>query len=194
MRNFIVIMTLAFVSSVSKSKELEIATFAGGCFWCMEEAFEKLEGVEEVISGYQGGTTINPSYEDVSTGETNHFESVQVIYNPSIIGYEQLLETFWKNIDPTNGDGQFCDEGSQYRSGIFFHNAKQKKQIEKSIQILHSVNRFEEEIMTIIQPVGHFYKAEKKLQNYYKKHPWIYHFYKFTCGRSQRLEEVWGVK
>ncbi len=194
MRKFLFLITLAMFSSMTKSKELEVATFAGGCFWCMEEAFENLDGVEEVISGFQGGVTANPTYNEVSSGKTNHFESVQVIFNPRIISYEQLLNIFWKNIDPTDGKGQFCDEGSQYRSGIFYHNDKQKRLIEKSILLLQSEKPFEESIKTIIRPVVTFYKAENKLQDYYKKHPWIYKFYKYTCGRNERLKEVWNMQ
>lgn len=194
MRNFFLLITLAIVSFMTKSKELEVATFAGGCFWCMEEVFETLDGVEEVISGYQGGTTSNPTYKDVSSGTTKHFESVQVIYNPRVVSYNQLLDVFWKNIDPTNGKGQFCDEGSQYRSGIFYHNNQQKKLIEQSILGLEKAKPFKESIKTIIRPVMAFYDAENKLQDYYKKHPWIYNFYKYTCGRSQRLKEVWGTE
>ncbi|HEU4684429.1 MAG TPA: peptide-methionine (S)-S-oxide reductase MsrA [Nitrospira sp.] len=168
------------------------AYFAGGCFWCMEEAFEKVEGVTAVISGYMGGTAKNPTYEEVSSGRTGHAESVEVQYDPSKVSYNGLLEAFWRNIDPLTPDAQFCDHGSQYRAAIFYSNEAQKHAAEESKQAIEQSKRFKEPIVTQIAPATDFYPAEEYHQDFYKKNPIRYKFYKFNCGRAQRLAVLWG--
>lgn len=189
---FISFAALAQPDNTPASPDLATATFAGGCFWCMEPPFDRIQGVKETISGYSGGETANPTYQQVSSGTTGHYESLRVIYDPAEVSYDQLLEVFWHNIDPTNGNGQFCDTGSQYRSAIFYHNDHQKFLAEQSKNALISSQQLNSIILTPILPVTEFYPAEEKHQNYYQKHPWIYKFYRFTCGRDSRLEELWG--
>jgi peptide-methionine (S)-S-oxide reductase len=178
----------------SADRRLLTATFAGGCFWCMEEAFEKVEGVVSVTSGYTGGTVANPSYEQVSSGATGHAESVEVRYDPDKITYDRLLDVFWHNVDPLTRDRQFCDVGHQYRSAIFYHDADQRRSAEASKQALVESKRFSQPIQTEIVPAGPFYPAETYHQDYYKKNPIRYKFYKFNCGRAQRLSALWGGK
>jgi peptide-methionine (S)-S-oxide reductase len=168
------------------------ATFAGGCFWCMEEAFEKVEGVVSVTSGYTGGRVANPNYEEVSAGGTGHAESVEVLYDPAKIGYARLLDVFWRNIDPTTPDRQFCDRGNQYRSAIFYHDEEQKRLAEESKRKVEQTKPFKEPVVTQIVPASPFYQAEEYHQDFYKKNPIRYKFYKHNCGRAQRLEELWG--
>lgn len=168
------------------------ATFAGGCFWCMEEVYEKVEGVVSVISGYTGGHLANPTYEQVSAGGTGHAESVEVIYDPHKVTYQHLLEVFWRNIDPTTPNAQFCDHGSQYRSAIFYHDETQKRFIDESKQAVESSKTFPQPIVTEIIPASIFYAAEDYHQDFYQKNPVRYKFYKWNCGRSQRLEQLWG--
>jgi len=168
------------------------ATFAGGCFWCMEEVYEKVEGVVSVISGYTGGHLANPTYEQVSAGGTGHAESVEVIYDPHKVTYQHLLEVFWRNIDPTTPNAQFCDQGSQYRSAIFYHDETQKRFIDESKQAVESSKTFPQPIVTEIIPASIFYVAEDYHQDFYQKNPVRYKFYKWNCGRSQRLEQLWG--
>ncbi len=170
------------------------ATFAGGCFWCMEPPFDELPGVISTISGYIGGHTKNPTYEEVSAGHTGHAEAVEVVYDPARISYEQLLDVFWKNIDPITPNRQFCDVGSQYRSAIFYHGDEQKRLAEKSKRTIESSGRFDKPIVTEIHPAGPFYRAEEYHQDYYKKNPIRFNFYKFSCGRARRLAELWGEK
>jgi len=170
------------------------ATFAGGCFWCMEEAYDPVPGVVATVSGYMGGRTKNPSYEQVSSGGTGHAEVVQVEYEPSKVSYAKLVEVFWHNIDPTQRNAQFCDYGSQYRSGIFYHNAEQKKIAETSKAALVKKKPFRGEIVTEITPAAEFYPAEDYHQNYYKTNPVRYKFYKSGCGRAARLNQLWGPK
>ena len=172
--------------------QLDKATFAGGCFWCMEPPFEKLKGVREVISGYTGGNKVNPTYEEVCSGTTGHAESVQVIYDPKEISYEQLLDVFWHNIDPTTPNQQFVDKGIQYRSAIFYHNKEQKQLAEESKKKLGQFHQFNKPIVTEIIPASTFYPAEEYHQDYYKKHPFQYKFYRFNSGRDQFLDKVWG--
>ncbi len=169
-----------------------VAIFAGGCFWCMEPPFDKRDGVLDTISGYTGGTTANPSYEDVSAGGTGHIESVKIVYDPSKVSYEELLYIFWRNIDPIRRNAQFCDIGSQYGSAIFFLNEDQKKLAEKSKAELEESGRFTRPIATEIREAAPFYPAEKYHQDYYIKNPNRYAFYRWNCGRDQRLEQVWG--
>jgi len=175
-------------------RRLEKATFAGGCFWCMEHPFDELEGVVSVTSGYTGGTKKNPTYEEVSSGRTGHAESVQIVFDPARIGYGKLLEVFWRNIDPTSPDRQFCDVGKQYRSAIFYHDEKQRQQAEESKRELVKTKTFKESIVTEITPASEFFPAEEYHQKYYKKNPIRYKFYRANCGRDHRLKELWGAR
>ncbi|RME42951.1 MAG: peptide-methionine (S)-S-oxide reductase [Deltaproteobacteria bacterium] len=168
-----------------------VATFAGGCFWCMEPPFEKLEGVTAVIAGYTGGSKENPTYREVSSGTTGHAEAVEVHYDPEKISYERLLEVFWHNIDPTVENRQFCDVGSQYRTAIFYHTEAQRRLAEASRTRLIASGRFGK-IFTKIEKAGPFYPAEAYHQDYYKTHPLRYKAYRFGCGRDRRLEQLWG--
>lgn len=168
------------------------AYFAGGCFWCMEEVFEKVEGVLSVTSGYMGGTAANPSYEEVSAGGTGHAESVEVVYDQAKVSYRTLLEAFWRNVDPVTPNAQFCDHGSQYRSVIFFQTDEEKRAAESSRQAIEQSKRWNGPIVTQIVPAAQFYQAEEYHQDFYKKNPVRYKFYKYNCGRAQRLEELWG--
>jgi peptide-methionine (S)-S-oxide reductase len=169
------------------------ATFAGGCFWCMEPPFDKLDGVISTTSGYTGGHKDNPTYEEVSSGTTGHAESLQIVYDPSKVSYAQLLQVFWNNIDPTVKDAQFCDHGNQYRSAIFYHNEEQRRLAEESKEALIKSKKFPA-VYTEIVPFTKFYPAEDYHQNYYQKNPIRYKFYRYSCGRDQRLEELWGQK
>jgi peptide-methionine (S)-S-oxide reductase len=184
----------AQASTSPADRRLLTATFAGGCFWCMEEAFEKVNGVMSVTSGYTGGTVANPGYEQVSAGSTGHAESIEVRYDPDKITYPQLLDVFWHNVDPLTKDRQFCDVGHQYRTAIFYHDVEQRQQAEASKQALVDSKRFSQPIVTEIVQAGPFYPAETYHQDYYKKNPVRYKFYKFNCGRAQRLEALWGKK
>jgi peptide-methionine (S)-S-oxide reductase len=168
------------------------AYFAGGCFWCMEEAFEKVDGVSSVISGYMGGTVANPSYEAVSAGRTGHAEAVEVVYDPAKVSYQKLLDAFWLNIDPVTPNAQFCDHGNQYRSAIFFQTDGEKRASETSKQSIEQMKRFQEPIVTQIVMASQFYPAEEYHQDFYKKNPVRYKFYKYNCGRAQRLDALWG--
>jgi len=167
------------------------ATFAGGCFWCVEEAFDKVPGVVATISGYIAGHTRNPTYEQVSGGRTGHTEAVQVEFDPKRVSYEKLLDVFWRNIDPTQKDAQFCDQGSQYRSGIFYHDAEQRKLAEASKAALMKNKPFKGDIVTEITRASEFYAAEDYHQDYHLKNPVRYKFYKTGCGREARLKELW---
>jgi peptide methionine sulfoxide reductase msrA/msrB len=171
---------------------LRVATFAGGCFWCTEADLEKLDGVVKVVSGYTGGNEENPSYEQVSSGRTGHVEAIQIYYDPTKIAYEELLDTFWKQIDPTDSGGQFVDRGSQYRSAIFYHDEEQKRLAEKSKEDLNRSGKFNKPIVTAIVKFKKFYEAEDYHQDYSKKNPLNYQFYRFSSGRDQFLTGVWG--
>ena len=173
------------------SENLNKAYFAGGCFWCMEESFEKLEGVKEVISGYSGGTTSNPTYKEVTFGDTGHFEVVEIIYNNNIISYNELLKNFWINIDPFDAFGQFCDKGYSYRSVAFYQNAYEKSQIEKSISEIE--NKFSKRVVTYVREFEVFYKAEDKHQDYYQEYLLNYLMYKKGCGREEVLKRIWKL-
>ncbi len=168
------------------------AIFAGGCFWCMESDFEKLPGVVSVESGYTGGTTANPRYHDVSAGGTGHAEAVRVVYNPSKVSYPTLVDYFWHHIDPTVKDRQFCDVGNQYRSAIFYNDAAQKAIIDASEQAILKAGVVKQ-IWTQVVPASTFYPAEEYHQDYYKKNPLRYKYYRYNCGRDQRVEQVWGT-
>jgi peptide methionine sulfoxide reductase msrA/msrB len=171
---------------------LREATFAGGCFWCTEADFEKLPGVVKVVSGYTGGQKENPSYQEVSSGTTGHVEAVQVYYDPKKVTYNELLDHFWRVIDPTDAGGQFVDRGQQYRSVIFYHDEEQKRLAEKSKEALEKSGRFKKPIVTEIVKFTKFYEAEDYHQDYYKKNPLRYKFYRYGSGRDQFLKEVWG--
>jgi peptide methionine sulfoxide reductase msrA/msrB len=171
---------------------LSVATFAGGCFWCTEADFEKLPGVEKVVSGYTGGKKENPAYEEVSAGTTGHVEAIQVYYDPSRVSYEELLAYFWRHVDPTDPGGQFVDRGSQYRSVIFYHDEEQKRLAEKSKEALGKSGKFDKPIVTEIVKFTRFYEAEEYHQDYYKKNPVRYKFYRYNSGRDQFLKKVWG--
>ena len=177
-------------SVVSPSTTKGVATFAGGCFWCMEPPFERLPGVISVTSGYTGGTKANPTYDEVSAGGTGHAESVEVRFDPAKISYQQLLSVYWHNVDPLTADAQFCDHGSQYRTAIFYRGEEQHQLALASMREVQK--RFKEPVVTQIVPAKQFWPAEDYHQDYYKKHPVRYKFYRFNCGRDARLAQVWG--
>ncbi|MGI8314870.1 peptide-methionine (S)-S-oxide reductase MsrA [Halobacillus mangrovi] len=180
------------VSEEDVPEGYEVATFAGGCFWCMEPPYEKLDGIYEVISGYTGGDTENPTYEEVSAGGTGHIEAVQVYYDPGKITYEQLLDVFWRQINPTDDEGQFVDRGYQYTTAIFYHSEAQKMKAEQSKKALSESGRFDKEIVTPIREAEEFYRAEEYHQDYYKKNEFRYKFYRGNSGRDDYLEKKWG--
>ena len=169
-----------------------VATFAGGCFWCMEEPFDKLDGVLATTSGYAGGQKRNPTYEEVSAGATGHTEAVQVLYDPKKVTYEKLLEVFWRNIDPTVKDRQFCDVGSQYRSSIFVHTDEQRRAAEASKSALEKSKPFKDAIVTPVVAATDFWPAEEYHQDYYRNNPIRYKYYRTGCGRDARLKQLWG--
>ena len=170
------------------------ATFAGGCFWCMEAPFDGIRGVVSTTSGYTGGRTRNPTYEMVSSGGTGHAESVQVLYDPKKVTYAQLLDVFWRNIDPLAKNAQFCDHGTQYRSSIFFHDEEQQRMAEQSKKALEESKRFPKPIVTEIVALSEFYPAEEYHQDFYKRNPERYMSYRQGCGRDRRLKELWGAE
>ena len=175
-------------------KHLETATFAGGCFWCSESDLEKIKGVEDVISGYTGGQEANPTYKEVSAGQTGHYEAVQITYDPDVVTYEALLEAFWRHINPTDAGGQFVDRGPQYRTAIFYHNEEQKRLAEAAKKELQGSGRFNVPIVTEILPFSTFYRAEEYHQDYYKKSPLRYKYYRYASGRDQFIAESWKDK
>ena len=179
-------------SQVLAQDRYELAIFAGGCFWCMEEAFDGVEGVVSTQSGYTGGRMKNPTYSEVSAGRTKHAEAVQVRYDPQKVSYTDLLEVFWRNIDPTTPDRQFCDIGPQYRSAIFYNTKEQKRLAETSRDTLARSKPFKEALVTEITAASAFYPAEEYHQDYYTKNPARYTIYKYSCGRTKRLKELWG--
>ena len=194
LRLLVVAVVVAGSFSGQAADPLAKATFAGGCFWCMEEVFEAVDGVVSVTSGYTGGQQAYPSYEDVSAGGTGHAEAVEIAYDPSRVSYEKLLQVFWRNIDPTTPDRQFCDQGHQYRSAIFYHDETQHKLAEDSKLAVEKTKTFKEPIVTEIVQASEFYPAEDYHQDFYRKNPIRYKFYKFNCGRAQRLAQLWGKK
>lgn len=175
-------------------EKIEAATFAGGCFWCMEHPFEKLDGVIDVVSGYTGGDLSNPTYKDVSSGKTGHLEAVQITYDPEKIIYEQLLDIFWRQIDPTDAGGSFVDRGIQYSSAIFYHSKEQELEAEKSKEALDKSGTYGKAIVTEIRAFEKFYRAEDYHQDYYKKNPIRYKFYRAGSGRDRYLKKLWGDK
>jgi peptide-methionine (S)-S-oxide reductase len=191
-----IVMTfsLALAGSAAAQANTAIATFAGGCFWCVEADFDKVDGVISTTSGYIGGKTENPTYKQVSAGGTGHAEAVEIVFDPDKVSYENLLEIFWRNIDPVAKGRQFCDEGDSYRSAIFVHDDEQRRLAEASRKKIETSGKFSEPIATEIASAGTFYKAEDYHQDYYLKNPAKYKFYRWGCGRDQRLEELWGKK
>lgn len=183
----------AAVSAASPAPGLAHATFAGGCFWCMEGPFDHVTGVVSTTSGYTGGTVKKPSYEQVSSGATGHAEAVDVVYDPAKVTYAQLLDVFWHNVDPTDGGGQFCDRGNQYRTAIFYHDAEQQRLAEQSKQAIEASGKLKRKIVTQIVPAGEFYPAEDYHQDYYLRNPIRYKYYRFNCGRDDRLKDLWGA-
>ena len=173
------------------SENMSKAYFAGGCFWCMEESFEKLDGVKEVISGYSGGTTSNPTYKEVTNENTGHFEVIEIIYDKKVISYETLLNNFWLNIDPFDAFGQFCDKGYSYRSVAFYQNEVQKKLINKAISDIEQ--RLDKKVVTYVREFKIFYKAEDKHQDYYQEYFLNYLMYKKACGREEVLKRIWSL-
>jgi len=187
-----IVAALAQATPPDADTRVAVATFAGGCFWCVEEAFEKVPGVIRAVSGYTGGTVDRPTYEEVSSKSTGHYEAVQVTFDPTKVSYAQLVDWFWRNIDPFDADGQFCDKGSPYHTAIFTHDAEQQRTAEESKQALEASGRFKERIATKILPAEPFWVAEDYHQDYYKKNPHRYSYYKTACGRARRLEQIWG--
>jgi len=186
------VAALALAAGVRAPKPvLARATFAGGCFWCMEPPFEKIRGVASVTSGYTGGQEVDPTYEQVSSGRTGHAEAVEILYDPAKVTYAQLLDVFWHDIDPLQADGQFCDHGRQYRTAIYTHDAEQKQLAEQSkAQVMA---KFQKPIVTEIVPAARFYPAEEYHQDFYKRNPVRYFTYRAGCGRDRRLKELWGA-
>src|SRR5437762_7192193 len=187
-----IVLGLALLAGSAQAQKQEKAIFAAGCFWCTEEAFEKVPGVVAAVSGYTGGTVKNPSYHDVSSGRTGHAEAVEVTYDPGKVSYEQLLDVFWLNHDPTVTNRQFCDSGSQYRPEIFYHSEEQKRLADASKAKWEKQKPFKQPLLTAITPASEFYPAEEYHQDYYKKNPLQYKFYVTGCGRYNRLDSLWG--
>ena len=186
---FAIILAILLNTSISHSKNINEAYFAGGCFWCMEEFFEKIKGIEEVISGYSGGKTENPTYKEVTYGDTGHFEVAKIIYNKEIISYKEILNLYWQNIDPFDAAGQFCDKGLSYRSVAFYKNQEEKKQIENSIKNIEK--RFNgKKVVTFVRQFKKFYPAEDYHQNYYSENFMNYLLYKKACGREKTLQKI----
>jgi len=179
------------VQSMTKSEGIEKATFAGGCFWCMEPPFDQKKGVLKTISGYAGGSELNPNYEQVSSGSTGHLEVIRVEYDPNQVSYEELLDIYWKNVDPTDDGGQFVDRGPQYATAIFYHDDNQKSLAEKSKKALSESGRFQKPIITPIRKLESFYPAEDYHQDYYQKNPIRYKFYRYNSGRDNFLDKKW---
>ena len=198
--SLIIVATFAVAATIDKKGEMKDmeetmtakAIFAGGCFWCMEPPFEKLDGVHAVVSGYIDGHKENPTYQEVSSGTTGHTEAVEITYDPNKISFAELLEVFWMNIDPTDAGGQFVDRGSQYRTGIYYLNNEQKQLAEASKEQLGKSGRFDSPIVTEIVAATRFYPAEDYHQDYYKESPVRYKFYRYNSGRDQFINRVWG--
>lgn len=177
----------------SDAGRLATATFAGGCFWCMEQPFDELEGVVSTTSGYTDGHTENPTYKEVSSGKTGHTEAVQVVYEPHKVSFERLVEVFWRNIDPTDAGGQFCDRGTAYRPALFYHDETQREVAERSLAALEKDRPFKKAVVTPVVAATTFYPAEEYHQDYYLKNPIRYKYYRNGCGRDRRLKELWDA-
>lgn len=173
-------------------QDLAVATFAGGCFWCMEPPYDKLDGIVSTVSGYMGGKTPNPTYKQVTAGGTGHAEVLQVTYDPKKVNYQKLLDVFWRNIDPYDKNGQFCDKGDSYRSGIFYHNDEQKTLAEASKANIQKTGPLSKPVATEVTAASTFTKAEEYHQDYYQKNPIQYYFYRNGCGRDAKLDQLWG--
>jgi len=187
---FLIILTIFLSSNIALAKNIKEAYFAGGCFWCMEDAFEKIKGIEEVISGYSGGNTENPTYKEVTYGNTGHFEAAKIIYDNNIINYKKILNFYWQNIDPFDATGQFCDKGLSYRSVIFYQNEDERNKIESSIKNIEK--KFKgKKVVTFIKKFKKFYPAEDYHQDYYKENFMNYLIYKKACGRENALKKIW---
>lgn len=186
------LLSVSPATAQSSDQDEAVATFAGGCFWCVEKAFEEVPGVARVISGYSGGTEENPTYEQVSSGSTGHTEAVQVYYDPKVVEYAGLLQALWHMMDPTDNNGQFVDRGKQYRPAIFYHNEQQKRIAEAAVAELEASGRYENEVVIPVEPFTTFYKAESYHQDYYRKNPVRYRIYTFNSGRFQFVESIWG--
>lgn len=191
MKKFVVTLVIIFITNSVHSKNIQNTYFAGGCFWCMEDFFENVKGIEEVISGYSGGILANPTYKEVTYENTGHFETVKIIYDEDIIKYKQLLNLYWKNIDPFDAAGQFCDKGTSYRSVAFYKNKAQKKEIEKSISKIEK-NFKEKKVVTFVRKFEKFYPAEDYHQDYYQENFINYLLYKKSCGREKALKKIWN--
>lgn len=187
-------LMVAVVNSVAieaKAKAMQRATFAAGCFWCLEQPFDALPGVISTTSGYTGGYKMQPTYQEVSAGTTGHTEAVEVVYDSALISYERLLEVYWRNSDPTTANRQFCDVGTQYRPAIFYHSDAQREMALRSKQQIEKIKTFQDELVTEITKASTFWPAEEYHQNYYLKNPIRYKFYRYNCGRDQRLQQLW---
>jgi peptide-methionine (S)-S-oxide reductase len=191
MKRLVLAIFFSFLFNTIKGDETQMATFAGGCFWCLQHDFDQVKGVISTRAGYTGGDVVNPTYEEVSAGGTGHVEAVQVVYDPKVVSYEDLLNFYFHNIDPTRDDGQFCDEGSQYRPVIFYHDQTQKQLAEKYKQELIDSKKIQPVLVQIL-PAHTFYPAEEYHQEYYRKNPIRYKFYRYNCGRDKRLKKLWG--
>lgn len=198
MRRLMMLTALLVLAACSSPRAVEravpanaaTAVFAAGCFWCAEQAFEKTPGVVEAVSGYTGGSTVDPTYQSVTAGGTGHYEAVRVVYDPAVVSYAALLDVFWHNVDPFDANGQFCDKGASYRGAVFAANAAETTAAEASKQAVAA--RFGQPVAVRVLPIAPFFDAETYHQNYYLKNPQTYAFYKWRCGRAQRLEELWG--
>ena len=192
--------TIAVIAQPTRARaddakeETAVATFAGGCFWCMEKPYDELDGIISTTSGYAGGNEDNPTYKQVSSGRTGHYEAIQIVYDPTKVDYTTLLDVFWRNVDPLDPHGQFCDKGKQYRTAIFAHDAEQRRQAEKSRAALDESGVLPAPIVTEILDAKTFWPAESYHQDYYITNPIRYKFYRYNCGRDKRLKELWGTK
>ncbi len=193
LRLLLLLGVMMMTMGTAMAEETETATFAGGCFWCMEHPFDELPGVISTTSGYTGGHQKHPTYQQVSAGTTGHTEAIQVVFDPKRISYEELLHVYWRNTDPTTANRQFCDVGTQYRPAIFYHSEAQKQAAEASKKALIQDKPFNGDIVTEITRASEFWPAEEYHQNYYLKNPIRYKFYRYNCGRDQRLKQLWGV-
>ena len=189
---FVYIYFILIIYSTFAFASTEIAYFSGGCFWCTEDDFEKIHGVKEVVSGYMGGTVKNPEYKQVASGTTGHYEVVRIIFDSTIITYQNLLSAFWRMHDPSDGTGSFCDRGQQYSTAIFYTNQQQKKRAYGAISALNKVQKFDTPIATKLLKADLFYKAEDYHQDYSKRNPIRYHYYRFSCGRDQFIKKTWA--
>lgn len=186
------VLAFGTVFSLPAKAEEQTMIAAGGCFWCVESDFEAIEGVKEVVSGYTGGHVANPTYQQVSSKDTGHYEAVLITFDNDVVSLRELTDYFWRTIDPTDPDGQFCDKGAPYRTGLFYQNQEQKAVFEASLAAVKADKPFEADIVTEVMPAKTFYLAEDYHQNYYENNSWRYRFYRASCGRDNRIEELWG--